>query len=101
VLSDGRALRASQHVFLRLPQPLDRSLDPLADRAPVEPLLPAIERIALWLMRQDEYPCKRRLDNDRAVEWAVAAKELGFPQQTDGKRVVKEWRVARRRCLPR
>ncbi len=55
----------------------------------------AIEQIALWLMRQDEYPCKRRLDNYKAVEWAVAAKELGFPKQTDGKRMVKEWRKAR------
>jgi hypothetical protein len=50
----------------------------------------AIEQIALWLMRQTEYPCKRRLDNCKAVEWAVAAKELGFPKQTDGKRMVKE-----------
>jgi DNA invertase Pin-like site-specific DNA recombinase len=56
----------------------------------------AIEQIALWLMRQDEYPCKRRLDNYKAVEWAVAAKELGFPKQTDGKRMVKEWRAAQR-----
>jgi DNA invertase Pin-like site-specific DNA recombinase len=55
----------------------------------------AIEQIALWLMRQDEYPCKRRLDNYKAVEWAVAAKELGFPKQTDGKRMVKEWRASR------
>jgi hypothetical protein len=54
----------------------------------------AIEQIALWLMRQDEYPCKRRLDNYKAVEWAIAAKELGFPKQTDGKRMVKEWRAA-------
>lgn len=61
----------------------------------------AIEQIALWLMRQDEYPCKRRLDNYKAVEWAVAAKELGFPKQTDGKRMVKEWRASRRTCLPR
>jgi DNA invertase Pin-like site-specific DNA recombinase len=55
----------------------------------------AIEQIVLWLMRQDEYPCKRRLDNYKAVEWAVAAKELGFPKQTDGKQMVKEWRAAR------
>jgi len=55
----------------------------------------AIEQIVLWLMRQNEYPCKRRLDNYKAVEWAVAAKELGFPKQTDGKRMVKEWRAAR------
>jgi hypothetical protein len=48
-------------------------------------------------MRQDEYPCKRRLDNYKAVEWAVAAKELGFPKPTDGKPMVKEWRLARRR----
>ena len=53
----------------------------------------AIEQIALWLMRQTEYPCKRRLDNYKAVEWAVAAKELGYPKQTDGKRMVKEWRA--------
>jgi hypothetical protein len=55
----------------------------------------AIEQIDLWLMRQDEYPCKRRLDNYKAVEWAVAAKELGFPKQTDGKRMVKEWRAGK------
>jgi hypothetical protein len=55
----------------------------------------AIEQIVRWLMRQTEYPCKRRLDNYKAVEWAVAAKELGFPKQTDGKRMVKEWRAAR------
>jgi len=61
----------------------------------------AIERIALWLMRQDEYACKRRLDNYKAVEWAVAAKEPGFPKETDGKRVVKQWRASRRPCLPR
>jgi len=30
------------------------------------------------------------------VKWAVAAKELGFPKQTDGKRMVKEWRAAQR-----
>jgi hypothetical protein len=46
-------------------------------------------------MRQNEYPNKRRLDNYKAVEWAIAAKELGFPKQTDGKRMVKEWRQAR------
>jgi len=54
----------------------------------------AIERIALWLVRQTEYPCKRRLDNYKAVEWGIAAKELGFPKETNGKRVVKEWRAA-------
>ena len=31
----------------------------------------------------------------KAVEWAIAAKELGFPKQTDGKRMVKEWRASR------
>ena len=55
----------------------------------------AIEQIVLWLMRQNEYPNKRRLDNYKAVEWAVAAKELGFPKQTDGKRMVKAWRTGR------
>jgi hypothetical protein len=44
----------------------------------------AIEQIALWPMRQDEYPCKRRLDNYKAVEWAVAAKELGSPSRPMG-----------------
>ncbi len=53
----------------------------------------AIEQIALWLMRQTKYPCKRRLDNYKAVEWAVAGKELGYPKRTDGKRLVKEWRT--------
>ena len=33
-----------------------------------------------------------RRDNDKAVEWAIAAKELGFPKQTDGKRMLKAWR---------
>ena len=85
-----------RQVFLCISQPIDRPLDPLADGPPVEVLLPFIEQIALWLMRQDEYPCKRRLDNYKAVEWAIAAKELGFPKQTDGKRMVKEWRAAAR-----
>ena len=61
-----------RQVLLGLPEPVDRPLDPLADGAPVEILLPAIEQIALWLMRQAEYPCKRRLDDDKAVEWAGA-----------------------------
>jgi hypothetical protein len=52
-------------------------------------------------MWQDEYPCKRRLDNYKAVEWAVAAKELGFPKQTDGKRMVKKWRAPRRVAVKR
>ena len=52
----------------------------------------SLEKIALWLMRQEQYPNKRRLDNYKAVEWAIAAKELGFPKETDGKRVVREWR---------
>ena len=36
------------------------------------------------------------LDNYKAVEWAVAASELGYPKQTDGKRMVKEWRAAQK-----
>lgn len=60
----------------------------------------ALERIVLWLMRQDEYPCNRRLDNYKAVEWAIAAKELGFPKETDGKRVVKQWRASKLPGLP-
>lgn len=52
----------------------------------------SIEGIATWLILQREYPNKRKLDNYRAVEWAIAAKELGYPKRTDGKRVVKEWR---------
>lgn len=52
----------------------------------------SIERIAMWLITQREYPNKRKLDNYKAVEWAIAAKELGYPKRTDGKRVVKEWR---------
>lgn len=54
-----------------------------------------IEQTDLWLIRQTEYHCKRRLDNYKAVEWAIAAKELGFPKQTDGKRMVKAWRAGR------
>lgn len=56
----------------------------------------SIERIAIWLITQREYPNKRKLDNYKAVEWAIAAKELGFPQRNDGKRVVQEWRRASR-----
>ena len=52
----------------------------------------SIERIAVWLMTQREYPNKRRFDNYKAVEWAIAAKELGFPLQTDSKQMVREWR---------
>jgi len=52
----------------------------------------SIERIALWLVTQKEFPNKRKLDNYKAVEWAIAATELGFPQQTDSKQLVKEWR---------
>lgn len=44
---------------------------------------------------------KRRLDINKAVEWPVAAKELGFPRQTDGRRMVKEWRAKRRPCSHR
>jgi hypothetical protein len=54
-----------------------------------------IEQIVLWLMRQNEYLCKRRLDNYKAVESAIAAKKVGFPKQTDGKRMVKEWQASR------
>ena len=57
----------------------------------------SIERIAVWLMTQREYPNKRRLDNYKAVEWAIAAKELGFPLQTDSKQIVREWRNATRK----
>jgi hypothetical protein len=39
---------------------------------------------------------KWRLDINKAVEWPVASKELRFPKQTDGKRMVKEWRAAQR-----
>ena len=62
--------------------------------------IPAIEQIVLWLMQQQEYPNKRRLDNYKAVEWAVAAKELGYPKQTDGKRMVKAWRASRSPSAP-
>ena len=56
-----------------------------------------IQRHYPW---QTECPCKRRLDNYKVVEWAVAAKELGFPKQTDGKRMVKEWRASRSPSAP-
>jgi hypothetical protein len=35
-----------------------------------------------------------------ASRWAVAAKELGFPKPTDGKRMVKEWRTGRWESTP-
>lgn len=54
----------------------------------------SIERIAIWLMTQREYPNKRKLDNYKAVEWAVAAVEMGFPRRTDSKQLVREWREA-------
>jgi hypothetical protein len=41
--------------------------------------------------RQTEHHCKR-LNNYKAVGWAIAAKELGSPEQTDGKRMVQELR---------
>ena len=56
----------------------------------------SIERIAIWLITQRDYPNKRRLDNYKAVEWAIAAKELGYPRETDSKRIVKEWRSGQR-----
>ena len=56
----------------------------------------SIERIAIWLVTQRDYPNKRRLDNYKAVEWALAAKELGYPRETDSKRIVKEWRSGQR-----
>ena len=34
----------------------------------------------------------------RPPEWVVAAKELRFPKQTDGKRMVKAWRTGPRVC---
>jgi len=33
---------------------------------------------------------------DKAVELAITAKEVGFPKETDGKRVVREWRASRK-----
>ena len=59
----------------------------------------SIERIAVWLMTQREYPNKRRFDNYKAVEWAIAAKELGFPLRTDSKQMVREWRATKKRSL--
>jgi len=61
----------------------------LADCPPVEILLPTIEQIALRIMRQNECPRKRRLDNYKAVEWAIAAKgtisrHWGFPSRPTG-----------------
>lgn len=53
----------------------------------------SIERTAVWLMTQREFPNKRRLDNYRAVEWAIAAKEMGYPRDAlSGRELVKEWR---------
>ena len=59
----------------------------------------SIERIAVWLMTQREYPNKRRFDNYKAVEWAIAAKELGFPLRTDSKQLVREWRATKKRSI--
>ncbi|MGB8854354.1 MAG: recombinase family protein [Pirellulales bacterium] len=56
----------------------------------------SIERIAIWLMTQRDYPNKRKLDNYKAVEWAIAAKELGYPRETNGKQLVKQWRSGQR-----
>jgi len=33
------------------------------------------------------------LDNYKAVVWAMTAKDLGSPKQTDEKQMVKEWRA--------
>ena len=55
----------------------------------------SIAAIAVWLMTQREFPGKRRLDNPKAVEWAIAAVEMGYPLETDGKRLVRQWRLSR------
>jgi hypothetical protein len=48
--------------------------------------------IATWAWTQKQYENKRRMDNIKAVQWAVAAKELDFPKVADGKKVVRKWR---------
>ncbi|MEI8228622.1 MAG: hypothetical protein WCH77_10225 [Planctomycetota bacterium] len=54
----------------------------------------------LWLMRQDEYPNKRRLDNYKAVEWAVAAKELGYSHMVAVGSSLAGWDAGAARCEP-
>jgi hypothetical protein len=60
----------------------------------------AIEQTDLWLIRQTKYHCKRRLDNYKAVEWAIAAKEpfhdIAVPEadrwEADGEGVALDFR---------
>lgn len=50
------------------------------------------DAIALWLWRQKDFPNKRPLDNHRAVLWAVAAHDMGFPKVESGRELVSRWR---------
>lgn len=45
-------------------------------------------------MRQDEYPCTRWLDNHKAVEWAIATTQLGFPETNRREADGEKWRAA-------
>lgn len=56
----------------------------------------SIEQLALWCWRQKEFQTKRPLDNYKAVEWVIAAKELDYPKIVSGRDVVKMWRRAKR-----
>jgi len=51
------------------------------------------------------FPAQVGTDDDpttaASIKWAVAAKELGFPKQNDGKRIGKEWRKSQRLAVNR
>jgi putative DNA-invertase from lambdoid prophage Rac len=54
------------------------------------------EGIALWCLHQKQFATKRKFDNIKAVQWAIAARELQYPVVTDGKKLVRRWNKIRR-----
>lgn len=54
------------------------------------------ERIALWCLDQKEFENKRKFDNIKAVQWAIASHELEYPVITDGKKLVARWNKIKR-----
>jgi DNA invertase Pin-like site-specific DNA recombinase len=49
----------------------------------------SMERIALWCLRQVEFPNKRKFDNRQAVRWVITAVENKFPRITNHKEIRK------------
>lgn len=48
----------------------------------------AIARSLFWI----EIPNKRRLDGTKGVKWMIAASALGFPKETDGKKLYQKFK---------